>query len=236
MLRFTKLAHRPRTLYRMTGLTPEQFSLLSNRLKPVWKEAERERLSRPDRKRAIGAGRLYALSTLEDKLLALLMFYRFYLTDELMGWICGLDKSNVCRLRGKLQPLLEKAADPFLGIPLKRRIPPGAKKISTWEELLKVCPDFADVVTDATEQPRQRPTRHTNGDGTRARRSGTRSRPRSRPMPRGRCFKSAAATRAGSTTTGSFSRKGPPGLCLRPASILPTWAITDLKGITRIAR
>ena len=68
-----------------------------------------------------------------------------------MGWLFSLDKSNICRLRGKLQPLLEKAADPSL------RIPPGAKKISTWEELLKVCPDFADVVTDATEQPRQRP-------------------------------------------------------------------------------
>jgi len=159
MLRFAKLADRPRTLYRMTGLTAEQFSLLSNRLKPIWKEAERERLSRPDRQRAIGAGRLYALSRMEDKLLALLMFYRFYLTDELMGWIVSLDKSNVCRLRNKLQPLLEEAADPSLGIPLKARIPPGAKKISTWEELLKVCPDFADVMTDATEQPRQRPQR-----------------------------------------------------------------------------
>lgn len=161
MLRFAKLAHRPRTLYRMTGLTTEQFSLLSHRLQPIWKEAERERLSRPDRKRAIGAGRLYTLSRMEDKLLALLMFYRFYLTDELMGWILGLDKSNFCRLRGKLQPLLEKAADPSLKIPLRLRIPPGAKKISTWEELLKVCPDFADVVTDATEQPRQRPPKRT---------------------------------------------------------------------------
>jgi hypothetical protein len=143
----------------MTGLTQEQFALLTNRLQPIWEEAERERLSRPDRQRAIGAGRRYNLFRMEDKLLALLMFYRFYLTDELMGWIVGLDASNVCRLRGKLQPLLEKAADPSLGIPLRLKIPKGAKKISTWEELLKVCPDFADVVTDATEQPRQRPQR-----------------------------------------------------------------------------
>ena len=133
--------------------------MLSNRLKPLWEQAERDRLSRPGRKRAIGAGRKYTLSCMEDKLLVLLAFYRFYLTDELLGWIVGLDQANVCRLRGRLQPVLEKAADPSLGIPFKRRIPPGAKKISTWEELLKVCPDFADVVTDATEQPRQRPQR-----------------------------------------------------------------------------
>lgn len=159
MLRFAKLADRPRKLYRMTGLTQEQFAVLTDRLRPFWKEAEVERLSRPDRERAIGAGRKYLLSRMEDKLLAVLMFYRFYLTDDLMGWIVGLDQSNVCRLRHRLEPLLEKAADPSLGIPLRLRIPPGAKKISTWEELLKVCPDFADVVTDATEQQRQRPTR-----------------------------------------------------------------------------
>ena len=159
MLRFAKLADRPRKLYRMTGLTQEQFALLTDRLKPLWTEAEQERLSRPDRKRAIGAGRKYTLSCMEDKLLVLLAFYRFYLTDELLGWMFGLDQSNMCRLRHKLEPLLEKAADPSLRIPLRLKVPPGAKKISTWEELLKVCPDFADVVTDATEQPRQRPQR-----------------------------------------------------------------------------
>lgn len=161
MLRFPKLANRPRKLYRMTGLTQEQFRALIRQLQPVWEQAERERLSRPDRHRAIGAGRRYALSGMEDKLLALLVFYRFYLTDEMLGWIFGLDASNVCRLRAKLEPLLEKAADSSLRIPLRRRIPPGAKKISTWEELLKVCPDFADVVTDATEQQRQRPAKRT---------------------------------------------------------------------------
>ncbi len=165
MLRFAKLAHRPRKLYRMTGLTQEQFSLLTRRLQPVWEAAERDRLSRPARKRAIGAGRRYRLSGMADKLLALLVFYRFCLTDEMMSWIFGLDASNVCRLRNKLAPLLEKAADPSLRIPLRLRIPPGAKKISTWEDLLKVCPDFADVVTDATKQPRQRPPKRTQRRG-----------------------------------------------------------------------
>ena len=35
------------------------------------------------------------------------------------------------------------------------------KKIGTVEELLKVCPEFAEVITDATEQQRRRPPQHT---------------------------------------------------------------------------
>ena len=109
----------------------------------------------------MGQGRKYKLTTMADKLLALLAFYRFYLTDELLGCLVGLDASTVCRLQQRLEPLLEQAADPRLGLSLRRRLPPGAKKIGTWEKLLEVCPEFAEVVTDATEQPRQRPPRRT---------------------------------------------------------------------------
>jgi len=161
MLRFAKLAVHPRKLYRMTGLTLDQFQMLTDRLTPVWQQAERDRLSRRKRQHAIGQGRKYKLATMADKLLGLLVFYRFALTDELLGWLVGLDASTICRLQQRLEPLLEQAADPTLGLSLRRRLPPGTKKIGTWEKLLEVCPEFADVVTDATEQPRQRPPRRT---------------------------------------------------------------------------
>ena len=159
MLRFAKLAQHPKKLTRMTGLTLDQFQTLTTHLTPAWEQAERVRLSQRPRQHAIGQGRKYKLATMADKLLALLIFYRFYLTDELLGWLVGLDASTICRLQAKLEPLLEQAADPTLGLSLRRRLPPGAKKIGTWEKLLEVCPDFADVITDATEQPRQRPPR-----------------------------------------------------------------------------
>ena len=161
MLRFAKLVHHPRKLYRMTGLTQEQFQILTDRLTPLWEQAERTRLSQRKRQHAIGQGTKYKLATMADKLLCVLAFYRFYLTDELLGWLVGLDASNVCRLQQRLEPLIEQAADPSLGWSLRRRLPPGVKKIGTFEELLAVCPDFADIVTDATEQPRQRPPRRT---------------------------------------------------------------------------
>lgn len=161
MLRFAKLADRPRKLYRMTGLTLDQFQMLTDRLTPLWTEAERTRLSQRKRQHAIGQGTKYKLATMADKLLCVLAFYRFYLTDELMGWLVGLEASNVCRLQQKLEPLLEQAADPSLGLSLRRRLPPGVKKLGTVEELLKVCPEFAEVVTDATEQQRRRPPSRT---------------------------------------------------------------------------
>ncbi len=145
----------------MTGLTLDQFQTLTTRLTPLWAQAERTRLSQRKRQHAIGQGTKYKLATIADKLLCVLAFSRFALTDELLGWLVGLDASTVCRLQQRLEPLLEQAADPTLGLSLRRRLPPGAKKIVTVEELLRVCPEFAEIMTDATEQPRRRPPRRT---------------------------------------------------------------------------
>jgi len=159
MLRFAKLAKHPRKLYRMTGLTLVQFQTLVTRLTPLWERAERVRLSQRPRQHAIGQGRKYKLTTMADKLVCLLAFYRSYLTDELLGWLVGLDASTVYRLQQRLEPLLAQAADATLGLSLRRRLPPGTKKIGTVEELLAVCPEFAEIITDATEQQRRRPPR-----------------------------------------------------------------------------
>ena len=159
MLRAAKLMDHPRRLHRMTGLTPDQFQRLTTRLTPLWVQAERVRLSQRPRLRALGQGRKYKLVTMADKLLCLLVFYRFALTDAWLGELFGLDASPVCRLQAKREPLLEPAADPTLRLPLRRQRPAGAKKIGPFEKLLEVCPEFAEVVTDATEQPRQRPPR-----------------------------------------------------------------------------
>ena len=157
MRRFATLADHPRKRYRMTSLTLDQFQTLTTRLTPLWEHAERTRLSQRKRQHALGPGPKYQLATLADTLLCVLAFYRFSLTDALLGWLVGLDASNVCRLQQRLEPLIEQAADPSLGLSLRRRLPPGVKKIGTVEEWLKVCPEFAEVITDATEQPRRRP-------------------------------------------------------------------------------
>lgn len=157
------LFKNPIKLRRCTGLTLEQFNELSVHLELLWDEAEEKRLSslNPNRKRAIGAGHPYTLKTIKEKLFSLLLYYKTYSAFWLLGLIVGLDASNVCRLIQRLRPLLEKAADPELEVYLKKvtlDIQKGRKKISSFEELKKEFPEIAEILIDATEQQRQRPS------------------------------------------------------------------------------
>jgi hypothetical protein len=78
MITYQKLFNNPAKLLRFTGFDIFQFKVLSSQLKPLWEEEELKRLSRKNRIRAIGSGRKYRLSSIEDKLLLILIFYRTY--------------------------------------------------------------------------------------------------------------------------------------------------------------
>ena len=156
MLTYVKLLKKKNRLYRLTGLSPEQFSRLSSRLQPLWRKAELQRLSRPDRRRIIGAGRRYKISTIEDKLLLILLFYRTYVHYDLLEILFDLENSQIYRLLKKLEPLLAKAADPYLE-GLLRRIDHNAQRTKTVEEFIERFPDLKDIILDATEQRRQKP-------------------------------------------------------------------------------
>lgn len=155
MLTYKKLFDNPGKLLRFTGLSVIQFKTLSERLNPLWKRQEKERLLRSGRLRSIGAGRKYRLTKIEDKLLLILIFYRTYCLYEILGWIFNLDASNICRMIKKLTPLLEAAADPTLKFALKT-IKRKRKKMG-FEEFIKTYPDLIELVIDSTEQKRKRP-------------------------------------------------------------------------------
>lgn len=156
MLTYKKLFDNPGKLIRFTGLTVIQFKTLSERLKPLWDEAERKRLTKNDRERGIGGGRRYHLQTIEDRILLILVFYRTYAVYELLGWVFNLDGANVCRMIKKLIPLVEQAADPTLRFAIKD-ILKKRKKIRSFEEFAKLYPDLIELVIDSTEQKRKRP-------------------------------------------------------------------------------
>lgn len=114
----------------MTGVSLSEFEEISNRVGPLW-ESSVEAAKKPQ-------GRLSVLKTLEDKLMALLIYYRTYVTHEFLGHLCGLHNSNICRLFKKLEPLLGKR----LAIKKDRTLTPDV--------VLK-------LLVDVTEQPVQRP-------------------------------------------------------------------------------
>lgn len=155
MITYQKLFNNPGKLVRFTGLNPFQFETLAKKLEPLWIRSETERLERDNRIRAIGAGRKYCLTSIEDKLLLILIFYRTYLNYEVLGWLFNLHPSNICRLIKKLIPLLEVAADPTLTFALK--LVKQKRKRLGFEEFVRLYPDLVELVIDSTEQKRQRP-------------------------------------------------------------------------------
>jgi len=129
-LTYSNLSKRPHVFQRMTGVSVSEFQTIATQVRPVW-ESSVESLKK-------SAGRLSILKTFEDKLRALLIYYRTYITHEFVGYLCGLHNSNVCRLFKKLEPLVGKR----LAIKKDRTLTP--------EVILK-------LLADVTEQPIQRP-------------------------------------------------------------------------------
>lgn len=160
-----KLFQNSIKLQRCTGLNPEQFRDLSQKIEPFWQEQERQRLTRPDRQRNIGAGHPYHLRGIEEKLFVILCWYKLYPSFWFLGLLVGLDAGNVCKLIAKLRPILEVAADPSLSTYFKKAnrslksFFAGRKKISSWRDLKEQFPEVAEILIDATEQERQRPSK-----------------------------------------------------------------------------
>lgn len=160
-----KLFQNSTKLQRCTGLNPEQFQELTERIKPLWQAAERQRLFRPDRVRHIGAGHPYHLKSIEEKLFCALLWYKLYPSFWFLGLIVGLDAANAHKLVQKIRPILEEAADPQLSLHLKKARQDlkfffrGRRKISSWKDLKESFPEIAEILIDATEQERERPAK-----------------------------------------------------------------------------
>ena len=135
-----RLLRTPATFRRLTGLTPAAFRRLAGEVAVAQEQARTRRATRPGRRRKAGAGRKPALP-LADRLLMLLIYYRTYVPHTFLGFLFGLDDSNVSRSNRRLEPLL---AGIF-------RIP--ERKVELAEE------EIRELFFDSTERPTARPVR-----------------------------------------------------------------------------
>ncbi|MGI0063075.1 MAG: transposase family protein [Nitrosotalea sp.] len=149
MITYEKLARKPKIFRSFTGLDVPEFDFLSEKIREEHETTERERLSRPKRKRKIGQGRKFAL-VLKDRLLMLLVYYRMYTSYTLAGFLFGLDQSNVCRDIRYLEPAVRRC------IPIPQKKYADAKKATTLEGLERYFPELK-IITDASEQQIPRP-------------------------------------------------------------------------------
>ena len=151
MITYEKLSKNPNAFKGLSGLTLDEFDELYESFEPAWLEAEEKRLSRPERRRAIGGGGQYALD-LRTQLLMVLFWLRLYLTTEAVGYCFGLHKSTVSRNGRRSLQVLRQVSDAAFGWP----DPPKRGHGCTVAQALRDHPDLFAIV-DASEQPVQRP-------------------------------------------------------------------------------
>jgi hypothetical protein len=157
MLRYPRLARHPAVFRAMTGLAVAEFDALARDAVPALAEADRRRLSRPGRRRAIGAGHPTALAP-RDQVLLTVVWLRRYPTDVVLGYLYGVDEATVRRTRKRVLPVLEA-----LGRATVRLPDPGKFRRATLDALLAGTPGLA-VIVDTFEQPVQRPKDRAEAD------------------------------------------------------------------------
>ncbi len=150
ILRYAYLSRHPTVFLGLTGLRVPEFDTLAADLRLAHASRERDRLARPGRHRAIGAGHPFELAP-RDQLLLTVVWLRQYPVHEVLGYLFGVSDSTVSRVIAGWLPLLEAAGRDTMRLP-----DPGRKRRRRLDALLAATPALA-VLIDTFEQRVQRP-------------------------------------------------------------------------------
>jgi hypothetical protein len=149
MLNYSVLSKNPLHFKNFSGLELHEFDVLNQTIKEKYSAYEQKRLHRDGRKRAIGAGHPFNLS-LTDRLLMLLVYYRLYLSSNLMAYLFNLSQTNILKDIKILEPLVSQV------LPLPRKEHHRVKRLQSIDEIEALFPGFKAFL-DATEQEIPRP-------------------------------------------------------------------------------
>ena len=132
MLSFDKLCNQKKNFSRLTGVKLSEFREIVCKVGPKWEELGKHKKI---------AGRPSKLKMLEDEILLVLIYYRFYVSFQFLEMLFDLDESNICRHIQKIEPILASTI-----------------KISKNRTLTQS--DLETILIDATEIPIQRPSKN----------------------------------------------------------------------------
>jgi hypothetical protein len=150
--RLDHLKLHPSMFRHLTGLTVPAYDALAADVVPAVEAAHRTSLDRPDRRRAIGAGGEFGLTT-ADQVLLTVVWLRQYPTQEVLGFLFGVSDSTALRAVRRCLPALERAGRDTMRMP-----DPGPGRRKKLPALLADTPGLA-VVIDSFEQRTHRPKR-----------------------------------------------------------------------------
>lgn len=149
MLNYKKLRQRDRALKALCGMGLIAFNALLKTFHEIIEEEYEARRKNKNRRRKVGGGGKPVLSCSAEKLMFILLYWKTYPTQDLLGVLFGQSQSWACKWIYRLIPLLEKALHQKMELPLR-------PAVSTMEELRRKCPEL-DFVIDGTERPIRRP-------------------------------------------------------------------------------
>jgi len=132
-----------------TGLTLQEFNTLNEQIHQKYQTYEQKRLTRENRKRAIGAGQPFKLD-LTNRILILLLYYKLYTSSTLLGYLVNLSQTSVLTSIRKIEPLIQEI------LPLPNKQHQKTQRLTTITEIEKMFPGF-EAFIDATEQEIPRP-------------------------------------------------------------------------------
>lgn len=132
MLSFERVCNQKKNFSRLTGVKLSEFCEILRKVSPKWDEVQQKKKI---------AGRTSKLKTLEDEVLLVLIYYRFYVSFQFLEMLFDLDESNICRHIQKIEPILASVI-----------------KINKNRELTQS--DLETILIDATEIPIQRPLKN----------------------------------------------------------------------------
>jgi DDE superfamily endonuclease len=144
MSRYQRLRTKPTTFRQLTGPTVAAFDQRRDELEPVPAARAAGARSRRPRRRNPGAGRKPKLGP-DDRLVLVLMYYRVYVTQVVLGGLFGVDAGTACRV-------IRAAGLARTGV---FRIPERKVRLGADE----LADALADALVDATGPPTYRPKR-----------------------------------------------------------------------------
>jgi hypothetical protein len=150
-MNISKLAHNPRAIKALTGLSYQEFIDLI----PVFERSLRQiQMKQQDRKRKPGAGQKGHLPTTEAKLFFILFYFKTYPTFDILGFLSGKSRGRTCEAVHFYAKVLNRSMGEGQHLPKRR--------IGDIDEFIRLFPEVKDVFIDGTERQIQRPKKPKN--------------------------------------------------------------------------
>ncbi len=166
MISYATVKHKPGLLKNFSGVSHSAFKKLRvsfGRAYAADLQQREEQRAQPRQRRA-GGGRKSAVLSLEDKLLFILFYVKYYPVQVVQGYFFGMGQAQANEWIHRLTPVLNQALGYECQLP--------ARQTQTAEQVLAACPGLQFII-DGTERPIRRPT---NADKQRQYYSGKKKR------------------------------------------------------------